>query len=115
VKLAAVLLLGVIVAGCATTRHGIEISNVQNVKGIYIRNAGTASWGANILGENIDKSRYSEMVDIKVVDANDIVYCKYNVPLNDAAFEETGKTSTMNLFAQVVLAGAIVVGILLIF
>ena len=99
-KLVAVLLLGITVAGCAYTRYGIEISNVPHIREIYIRNAGTTNWGANIASDirNIDKSKFSEMVDIRVIDANGVVYGKYNVPFNDAAFVETGKTRRMNPF-----------------
>jgi len=108
-KLVAVLLLGITVAGCASTQHGIEISNVRNLKEVYIRNAGTTNWGSNIVNnlQNIDRSRFSERVDIRVVDANGVVYNKKNVPFDDPAFPETGKTSSMNIFAQ----GAILIGL----
>jgi len=108
-KLVALLLLGITVAGCASTQHGIEISNVPNIKEIYIKNAGTSSWGSNMANnlKNIDRSRFSERVDIRVVDTNGVVYNKNNVPFNDAAFQETGKTSSMNLFAEIGILGAL--------
>ena len=110
-----VLVFGMAVVGCATTKHGVEISNVSDVKEIYIRNAGATNWGANIAStmQDIDTSRFSEMVDIRVLDTNGVVYSKYNVPFNDAAFVETGKTSSMNLFAQIGIVGAVLAGFLL--
>jgi len=112
-KLIAVLLLGITFAGCASTKHGIEISNVRNLKEVYIRNAGTTNWGSNIANDlqNIDRSRFSEKIDIRVVDTNGVVYNKYNVPFDEAAFQETGKTSSMNLFAQGALLVALVAGL----
>ena len=109
-KLIAVLLLGVTITGCATTYHGIEISNVSNIRELYIRNAGTTNWGTDIANnmQNIDKSRFSENVDIRVIDTNSVVYSKYNVPFNDASFIETGKTSSINLFAGIGLIGVVV-------
>ena len=106
-KLVAVLLLGTTVAGCAYTHHGIEINNVPNIREIYIRDAGTANWGANIAGnmQDIDKSRFSESVDVRVIDTNGLVYSRYNVPFNDAAFVETSKTSSMNEWALYGLVG----------
>jgi hypothetical protein len=111
-----VLVFGMTVVGCATTKHGVEISNVSNVREIYIRNAGTTNWGANIAStiQDIDTSRFSERVDIRVLDTNGVVYSKYNVPFNDAAFVETGKTSSMNLFASLGLSSALLVIVLLI-
>jgi len=111
-----VLVFGMTVVGCATTKHGVEISNVSNVKEIYIRNAGATNWGANIANtmQDIDTSRFSEMVDIRVLDTNGVVYSRYNVPFNDAVFVETGKTSSMNLFASLGLSGALLVIVLLI-
>jgi len=100
-----VLVFGMSVSGCATTQHGIEISNVSanNIREIYIRNAGTTqtNWGSNVVKnlQNIDKSIYSETVDIRVVDINGVVYSKYDIPFGDAAFVETNKTSSMNPFA----------------
>ena len=105
-RLVAVLLLGTMIVGCASTRHGIEITNVQNISEIYIRNAGATNWGSNMVRNmrNINKSLYSEMVDIRVVDTNRIVYSKYNVPFDNAAFAESGKTSSLNLYVQLGLA-----------
>jgi len=99
IRLIVVLLLGITVAGCAISRYGIEIDNVKNIKAIYIRNAGTTDWGYNMLSDmkNITKSKFSEMVDIKVLDTNGVVYSKYNVSFNDTAFEETGKTKSYSI------------------
>ena len=115
-KLVTVLLLGITVAGCAYTRYGIEISNVPDIREIYIRNAGTTNWGTNIASDmqDIDKSRFSEMVDISVIDTNGIVYSRYNVPFEDAAFVETDKTSSPNMYATAGLAAALVVVLLII-
>jgi len=115
-KLVTVLLLGITVAGCAYTRYGIEISNVPDIREIYIRNAGTTNWGTNIASDmqDIDKSRFSEMVDISVIDTNGIVYSRYNVPFEDAAFVETDKTSSINPFAMGLLGAAGLVVLLLV-
>lgn len=96
-----ILVLGMMVAGCATTHHSVEISNVSNIRELYIRNAGAVSWGTNIIGDikSINKSNYSERVDIRVVDSNGIVYSKLNVPFGNTAFVETNKTSTPNIYA----------------
>jgi len=106
--LAMVLVFGITVIGCATTVHSVEISNVStnNIREIYIRNAGTTNWGSNVARDlqNIDKSRFSETVDIRVVDINGIVYEKYNVPFGDTAFELTGQESSLNWVVQLVLA-----------
>ena len=100
--MAMVLILGMTVSGCATTQHGIESSNVRNISAVYIKNAGASSWGADMVRnlKDIDRSRYSSRVDIKVVDVNRIVYTKYNVSFDDAAFVVTEKTSTLNSVAS---------------
>jgi len=107
-KLAAVLLLGVTVVGCTTTQHSIEISNIPraSINEVYIKNAGTTNWGYNIAANlnNIDITRYSQRVDIKVV-ARGIVYSKYNVPFDESAFVKTS-TSSINTFALLGIAGA---------
>jgi hypothetical protein len=112
-----VLVFGMTVVGCATSQYKVEISNVStnNIKEIYIRNAGTTNWGANVIRSlvDIDKSRYSETVDIRVVDTNGIVYSKYNVPFGNAAFVETNKTSSMNPYVTILLAGGGALAILL--
>ena len=100
--------------GCATSYHGVEITNVSAVREIYIRNAGTTNWSSNLVSslkdidrsiffgekvdiglimslKGIDKSRFSDTVDIRVVDANGIVYSKYNVPFGNDAFEQRYK------------------------
>ena len=106
--LAIVLIFGMMFSGCATTRHGVEISNVQasNIKEVNIRTAGTANWGSNMAKhlENIDRSKFSERVDIRVIDTNGIVYSKHNVPFDDAAFAQTSKTSSIN---QLAVAGVL--------
>jgi len=64
--------------------------------------------------QDIDKSRFSEMVDISVIDTNGIVYSRYNVPFDDAAFVETDKTSSINPFAMGLLGAAGLVVLLLV-
>jgi len=112
------LVFGMSVSGCATSQHGVEISNVStsNIREIYIRNAGTTNWGSNMARnlQNIDKSRFSEKVDIRVVDINGVVYSKYDVPFDNAAFIETNKTSTYNVYAMGALALGLLVVLLLI-
>jgi len=104
-KLVTVLLLAIMIAGCSYTKHIIEISNVSNIREIYIRNTGTTNWGTNTVSkiQDIDKSRFSDTVDIRVIDSNGIIYTKYNVPFNDAAFVETDKTSSINPYARYIL------------
>ena len=114
-KLITILLLGVIVAGCKTTNYGVEITNVPrtNIRAVYIRNAGTTDWGYNVASilTNINRTRYSQTVDIRVVDNNGVVYSTYNVPFDDAAFSYTGDTKSLNIIGQlgliVALAGTI--------
>jgi len=117
-RLVAILLLGVTVVGCTTTQHGIEISNVprDTISAVYIRNAGTADWGTNIAANlsNINRTRYSQTVDIRVVDTGGVVYSRYDVSFDDAAFVETGETSTINLFAATGLLGAVLLALWLI-
>ena len=109
-KLIAVLLLVIMLAGCATTQHSIEIANVPNVRELYTRNTGTTIWGPNIAGnmQDIDRSRFSEMVDIRVVDTNGIVFSRHNVPFNDVAFVETDTTHSTNMWVWIGLTGAII-------
>jgi len=107
-----VLVFGMTVIGCATSHHQVEISNVNNnISEVYIRNAGTSNWGKNLLNDlnNIDKSKYSERVDIRVVDTNGIVYSKQNVPFGDAAFVQTSKTSSPNMIATGALSLIVVI------
>jgi len=122
-----VLIFGMFATGCTTTHHGIEIDNVRNVRELYIKNAGTNNWGSNLAGsslhfdrggapggaefgtvsgylQRINKSHYSETVDIKVVDTNGIVYTKFNVKFNDESFVETKKIKTANIYFWGVLA-----------
>lgn len=109
-----VLVLGMMLSGCATNQYGVEISNV-NFREVYIRNAGTNSWGNNIAQDlkKINRSRYSDTVDIRVVSENGLVYSKYNVPFDYSAFVKTGETKELNLWAGMVLAGGILAGILI--
>jgi hypothetical protein len=100
----ALLLLGITLFGCASTQHGIEINNVPNVKEIYIRNAGTDNW-REVYANNINRSDFSDMVDIKVIDTDGLRYSRYNIPFNDAAFVITGKTSTINKKAFLAAVG----------
>jgi len=116
-KLVALLLLGITVTGCAYTRYGVEISNVQYVREMYIRNTGTTDWGPNIVRnmKNINKSNFSERVDIRVIDSNGIAYSKYGVPFNDTAFVKTGKTYAINPYAAATAgaAGLVALAVLL--
>ena len=108
--LAIVLLFGMTFVGCSTTYHSVEISNVRNIKEIYIRNAGETHWGINLVGRNIDISRFSDRVDVRVVDNDGIAYSKFNVPFNEAAFEVTDQHSTINpFFGLVLLLGGILI------
>jgi len=104
--LAIVLVFGMLFSGCSTTRHSVSISNVSNVKEVYIRNSGTSNWGTNLTGslQNIDKLKFSEKVDIRVIDTNGITYSKYDVPFDDAAFEETGKERHMGKGSIILLS-----------
>jgi hypothetical protein len=108
-RLVAVLLLGTMIVGCASNRYGVEISNVLNIREIYIRNAGATNWGTNIASniKNIDKSIFSERVDIRVIDTNGVVYSRYNEPFNDTAFAESGTTSSLNRFTWIGIGGAV--------
>jgi len=113
---AMMILFGIIViafTGCSTTRYGVEISNVPNVREIRIRNAGTTQWGVNLAGnrDNIDVSGFSEMVDIMVVDANGIVHSRHNVPFTDAAFvvaRETYIGMGTNVLAGFIALGGLI-------
>ena len=100
------LVFGMTVIGCATTQYDVAVSNVYGVREIYIRSAGTTNWGTNMAGnlQNIDRSKFSETVDIRVIDANGFVYSKYGVPFNDAAFVETDKTRSVNLAFKIISA-----------
>lgn len=107
-KLVAVLLLGVTIVGCKTTQYSVEISNVPktSISAVYIRNAGATDWGNNVVANlsNIDRTRYSQTVDIRVVDTNGVVYSKYNIPFDDVSFVETGKKSSLNIYAMSAIA-----------
>jgi len=101
-KIGWVILLNVIVfqmafLGCKTTQHNVEITNVPNVREIYIRNTGTDSWSENLAGKNINKTDYSERVDIRVIDANGLVYSKTNVSSADNDFVESSRMRRLNL------------------
>jgi len=96
----AVMFVCVVVAiftGCATRRYySVEVSNVPNITTLYIRNAGMTSWGVGMSGatlQNIDTSRFSERVDIRVVDTTGAVFSSYNVPFDSASFVVTERTS----------------------
>ena len=98
-----VLVFGMTVIGCTTTHYGVDISNVTNIKEVYIRNAEATQWSKNLAGilNDIDISGFSERVDIKVVDTNGLVYSKQNVPFGDAAFVQTSKTNYMGMGTSV--------------
>jgi len=117
--LAGILIFGITLIGCKTTQHHLEISNVQSAREVYIRNAGAHNWGSNVAGhlKDIDKSKFSTRVDVRVIDANGIVYSKYNVPFGDAAFVETGKTRSINrgfLYSVTGVAGIVAIVLYLI-
>jgi hypothetical protein len=116
--LAIVLIFGMTFAGCTTTHYGVAISNVPNVRTVSIRNAGASSWDYSIQADNlqnINRSRFSDRVDIKVVDASGIVYSRHNVPFDEAAFFETRERhiglGTSSVVTAILLAAA--AGILL--
>jgi hypothetical protein len=108
--LAIVLIFGMLFFGCSTTQHSVEISNVSNLREVYIRSTGTYNWGKNMAGSlhDIDKSIFSASVDIRVIDANGIAYSKYNVPFDDDTFVETSKERYMGIGTDLltILAGA---------
>jgi len=83
---------------CRTTiAHVVEVSGVPNVRDLYIRNAGTASWGANLAGviNDIDVSRFPGNVDIRVVGTDGVVHSRYNIPFA-SAFVYTDSRSESN-------------------
>jgi len=101
-----------IFTGCTTTRYSVAIAGVPNISRVYIRNAGATSWGSNIAGnlQNIDRSRFSDRVDVRVIDANGTVFTRHNIPFNRAAFEVTSRSSSMNrVFGTVLLIGGIAI------
>lgn len=94
--------------GCATRFYGIDVSNVPNVSRVYIRNAGTTSWGASMSRlQYIDISGFSNRVDIRVVDTNGAVFSRYDVPFDAASFEVTRRDSEPNLLVISLLGIAI--------
>jgi len=112
--LSMVLVSGMLFWGCSTTQYSVAISNVSNVREAYIRNAGTSNWGANIAGslQDIDISKFSARVDLRIVDNNGIVYSKNNVPFDDNAFVETSKERYMGTGTSILL-GIIVIPVLI--
>jgi len=95
-------------AGCATRHYSINIDNVPNVSRVYIRNAGTTSWGASMSRlQYIDISGFSNRVDIRVVDTNGAVFSRYDVPFDAASFEVTRRDSEPNLLVISLLGIAI--------
>ena len=108
------LVFGMTVVGCATAQHGVEITNVRNIREINIRNAGAAHWGTNRVQnlQNIDRSIFTETVDIRVVDTDGIVFSRYNVPFNDAAFVAVSRTSSANFMVYVLLLAAGIGGLM---
>jgi len=117
-----ICVIAVAFTGCATTTiYGIEVGNVPNIGRVYIRNAGATHWGSSISGGNlqdIDRSRFSERVDIRVVDATGAIFSRYNVPFDVASFVETNRSSETNaagylLFATVILSAIIIPSVLL--
>jgi len=104
-RLVAALVLVTMLVGCSTTHYQVQISNVPNIREIYIRNARAANWGSNVLEDiqNIDRSKYSARVDIRVVDGNGIVYSKENVPFDENSFALTNTERYMGLGTQVLM------------
>lgn len=113
------LVFVMILAGCATSQYEVKIANISadNIKEIYIKNAGTGNWGGNMVKDlnNLNLSAYSKNVDIKVIDNNNTVYSKNNVPFNEAVFVESGKTTSPNQFASGVLLVGLIVGAIVLF
>ena len=112
-----VLIFGTVFAGCTTTHHNVSISNVQNVREVFIRNAGTSNWGTNMAGnlQDIDRSKYSESVDVRVIDTQGFIYSNYNVPFDDNAFTVTSSEKYMGMgtnFLMVALAIPVLVLVL---
>ena len=106
------VLIGIIAttfAGCTTTRYGVNIANVPNVSEVFIRNAGTTSWGLNIAGrlDNFDRTVFSDTVDVRVVDTNGIVHSRYNTPFGEAAFVET-RTNYSGVGTSVLWSGILI-------
>lgn len=100
---------------CTTTQHGLSISNVPNVSELYLRNAGTTDWirVANI--QDIDRSKFSDRVDIRVIDTYGAVYSRFNVPFDDENFTETNRmkysgkgTKAMEIFMYIVMLAGII-------
>ena len=98
-----IALIGLPITSCTTTHHIVNITNVPNVSRVYIRNAGTDNWGANIAGRlnNININRYSETVDIRVVDTEGLVFTSYNVPFSEAAFLVTNRERYMGTGSRI--------------
>jgi len=96
-----------------TTAHVVEVRGVPNVRELHIRNAGTASWGANLAGaiNDVDVSRFPGNVDIRVVSTDGVVHSRYNIPFA-STFVQTDSRSEMNTAGEVLglltlLGGAI--------
>jgi len=99
-------------ASCTTTHHGVSVINVPNINELYIRNAGTSNWIRISDIQDIDKSSFSNRVDIRVIDTNGVAYSKFNVPFDDAVFAETNreKYSGKGTFAAELFFALILVG-----
>ncbi|MCL2443302.1 MAG: hypothetical protein FWD13_07530 [Treponema sp.] len=95
--LAIVLLFGMLFLGCATNHYSLVISNVHNARQVQIRDAGTTQWIAAGNLQEFDRSRFSERVDIRVVDSDGLVYTKYDVPFARNDFEVTSKESYIGM------------------
>ena len=92
-----VCVIATMFAGCTTTHHRVAIGNVPGVREINIRNAGTTSWGPNVAGENLDMSRFSGRVDIRVIDAQGVVHSRHDVPFDETAFALTSSERYMGV------------------
>gem|GEM_PF-2879699 len=119
-EFSAVILLCITVpmfTGCrTTTAHVVEVRGVPNVSELHIRNAGAASWGANLAVaiNDIDVSRFPGNVDIRVVGTDGVIHSRYNIPFA-SAFVETDSRSQMNTIGSTLGLLVILGGLLALF
>jgi len=96
-----------------TTAYAVGVRGVPNVRELYIRNAGTASWGANLAGSinDIDVSRFPGNVDIRVVGTDGVIHSRYNIPFA-SAFVQTDSRSEANAAGNLLGALALLGGLI---